>query len=113
MVRVVYEVEACRVRVEGHAGAGEFGRDPVCAAVSALCLTLAENGSALGGQAVLEPGRAEICCPGAEAAFEAVCRGFAWLAREFPEYVSYTREGEFTGATSIEIVGADAPAAIL
>ena len=91
MVRVVYEAETCRVRVEGHAGAGEFGRDPVCAAVSALCLTLAENGSVLGGWAVLEPGRAEICCPGAEAAFEAVCRGFDYLAREFPEFVSYTK----------------------
>lgn len=40
MTRVIYEPERYHLRIEGHAGAGEAGCDPVCAGASALGFTL-------------------------------------------------------------------------
>ena len=69
MVEVCYHREYFRVVVDGHAGAGEYGYDLVCAAVSALCLTLAENMKRLQAQGVvrdvvadMKDGHAELSC---------------------------------------------------
>ena len=40
MTRVRYDRAGLRMRMEGHAGAGEYGRDIVCAAESILLLVL-------------------------------------------------------------------------
>ena len=40
MTRVQYDRAGLRMQMEGHAGAGEYGRDIVCAAESILLLVL-------------------------------------------------------------------------
>ena len=40
MTRVIYDLEGCSLRAEGHAGAGTKGEDIVCAALSILNWTL-------------------------------------------------------------------------
>ena len=69
MVEVCYHNEHFRVTVDGHAGSGEYGHDLVCAAVSALCITLGENVQQLKRQGVvrdvvveLKDGHAEVSC---------------------------------------------------
>ena len=103
MIHAVYWRELHRVTVEGHAHSGEPGKDLVCAAASALALTLAENAKALqaGGQArnavaELESGRAEISCNPASrfrsvatVIFDGVCMGFDALSRIYPDYIKY------------------------
>lgn len=95
MIRVEYDPRVPALTVRGHAGFCP-GTDPVCAGVSALVYTLAEN---LGerGQTVLLPGRAWVTapgCPGAAAVFDVVCRGLALMARHYPQCVSYRRRAE-------------------
>ena len=85
MTTVVYSPGDGLVSLRGHAGAGEKGRDPVCAALSILTYTLA----ALPGAGLrLGEGWAVVALPpGAPAA--AVCRGFALLAAAYPQNVCY------------------------
>ncbi len=103
MVTITYYRNAFRVTVSGHAGAGEYGKDPVCAAVSALTLTLGANVADLCLQENAEkpalltaPGAAEIACtpkPGmAEVTtlmFDTVCQGFSLLQRLYPKQVCF------------------------
>lgn len=107
MIHVVYHREYNRVTVEGHAGRGEQGHDLICAAASILALTLASNveriaGSGMAGEPVmiLDEGKAEISCkPGSKykyataMVFDTVCEGFALLAADYPEYISYEIRG--------------------
>ena len=95
------EAEGLSLRLRGHAGSGEPGRDLICAGVSALVLALREELLHLEGQGALrlrtlrlEPGDAEIRCepvPGREeavkVAFDTVLRGLRLLERLFGEYV--------------------------
>lgn len=73
------------MEVEGHAGAGEYGKDPVCAAVSTLVLTLLEN----------VPGRAGYgsarCEGGGREAYEVIWRGFRVLEEICPDNVRCER----------------------
>lgn len=104
MIRVVYHKKYNRVTVNGHARSDEYGRDLVCASVTALVLTLAENVQAMAGggyvtgkpEITLEEGRAEICCTPVRRfkavvtmIFDAVCLGLEKLAQAYPEYVQY------------------------
>ena len=71
MTRVRYDRAGLRMRMEGHAGAGEYGRDIVCAAESILLLVLERQLQELEGEnrvsVVKRPGAAEIsCCPARE-----------------------------------------------
>ena len=89
------------LRIRGHAGSGEPGRDLICAGVSALVLALREELLHLEGRGALrfrtlrlEPGDAEIRCdavPGGEeaveTAFGTVVRGLRLLERLFGEHV--------------------------
>ena len=103
MIQVVYYRPYNRLTIEGHALAGEPGKDLVCAGCSALAYTLAANVGNLenNGQVKdvivkLEPGKAEISCrPRTKYTamvariFEAVCVGFEMLAASNPQYISY------------------------
>lgn len=103
MINVVYDKQANSLTVTGHAGAGKKGEDIVCAAVSALVLTLAENirdlhrtGTAKHCFVQVRDGAAELSCTptrGLEAVvqcvFGAVCCGFALVQEMHPKYVSY------------------------
>lgn len=76
--------------VEGHAGFAERGKDVVCAGVSALVCTLAENLRRAGGQAALSPGRAELRWQEgteAEETVEAFGLGLGQLAVAYPECI--------------------------
>ncbi len=103
MIRVVYHPKYFRVSVRGHARSGEPGRDLVCAAASALAVTMAENVTAMERagqvrelQVTLRSGLAEVCCvpraghrATARLVMNAVCLGWERLAREYPEFLSY------------------------
>lgn len=103
MIQVLYQPKYFRISVRGHARSGEPGRDLVCAAVSALAVTLAENVTAMerAGQLravelTLRPGLAQVQCQprsGSRATtklvLNAVCLGLERLSREYPEYLSY------------------------
>ncbi len=107
MIHVTFYRAYNRVVVEGHAGAGPEGHDLVCAAVSAIALTLAGNVSYMEAQGAvhgvtikLEEGNAEIQCTpyrrykdSAQQIFRAVCVGFELLATKYPEHISYGVRG--------------------
>lgn len=77
--------------IDGHAGAGEYGSDVICAAVSALTVTLAERlrrsdtktGSGWAMIPYSRRARRER-----ESAEFAIC-GYRLLAEKFPENVHY------------------------
>lgn len=107
MVKIKYVRQYNRVCVEGHAQAGSKGEDLICAAVSILTRTLAENArqmekAGLTGRVSIEieDGHAYVRCPakyGSQATvssiMQAVCAGYQILADEFPEHVSFTVRG--------------------
>ena len=69
--------------MSGHAGAGEPGRDIVCAALSILVYALVASGA----EGRVERGEAELLLPDRDVDV-ALC-GFRLLAESYPEYVSY------------------------
>jgi uncharacterized protein YsxB (DUF464 family) len=98
MIEVTYYRQHNRVTVKGHAGSGPEGHDLVCAAVSALALTLAGNVSHMEAQEAvrnvvinLKEGNAEIQCTpyrrykdSVEQIYQAICVGFELLATKYP-----------------------------
>lgn len=107
MINVTYHRLFNRVTVEGHAGNGPKGHDLVCAAVSAIALTLAGNVSYMESQEAvhgviikLDEGNAEIQCTSyrrykdsVEQIFRAICVGFELLSTKYPENISYSVRG--------------------
>lgn len=107
MIEVTYYRQYNRVTVKGHAGSGPEGHDLVCAAVSALALTLAGNVSYMEAQEAvrnvvinLKEGDAEIQCTpyrrykdSVEQIFRAICVGFELLATKYPKNISYDVRG--------------------
>lgn len=91
MIRITRVSPAC-VTLEGHACSDVYGKDLVCAAVSALALTLAANVENLeGAEILLEPGNSRISCsPDAAGMFDCICKGFQLLAEKFPEHVYFS-----------------------
>ena len=98
MTRVRYDRAGLRMRMEGHAGAGEYGRDIVCAAESILLLVLERQLQELEGEnrvsVVKRPGAAEVsCCPAREKnlrcrdLFETVFLGYQLLENMYPAHV--------------------------
>ena len=105
MTRISYDREGLRLTMEGHAGAGSYGADPVCAALSMLMMTLQRRMEDRAEQALptfsRRPGRFEIRCDpedGAEAlcreSFDTAAAGFALLAENRPEFVSFRQTEE-------------------
>ena len=107
MIRVTYYRQYNRVTVEGHAGSGPKGHDLICAAVSALALTLAGNvfymetqEAVYGVVTKLEEGNAEIQCTpyrrykdSVAQIFRSICVGFELLATKYPENIFYEVRG--------------------
>ena len=103
MIQVNYHRQYNRVTVEGHAGSGPEGHDLVCAAVSALAVTLAANVSYMEAQEAvhgviikLDEGNAEIQCTAyrrykdsVAQVFRSICVGFELLATKYHENISY------------------------
>lgn len=83
MTRVEYSPAARRLRLTGHAGAGERGSDPVCAALSILVYALLDAGA----EGELSPGAAELTLPDRDVDV-ALC-GFRLLAENFPQNVEF------------------------
>ena len=88
MTRVEYSPAARRLRLTGHAGAGERGSDPVCAALSILVYALLDAGA----EGRVERGEAELL-PDRDVDV-ALC-GFRLLAESYPEYVSYKEMNDY------------------
>ena len=107
MIEVTYYKQYNRVTVRGHAGAGPEGHDLVCAAVSAITLTLAGNVAYMESQEAvrnviteLKEGNAEIQCTAnrrykdsVAQIFRAICVGFELLATKYPENILYEVRG--------------------
>lgn len=107
MIEVIYYREHNRLTVKGHAHSNEYGRDLVCAAASALALTLAANVGNMASKdyvtaytTILEPGDAEISCnprtryrDSVKQVFMSVCVGFEILADQYPDFISYSVRG--------------------
>jgi uncharacterized protein YsxB (DUF464 family) len=103
MVRVVYHRDCHRVGVTGHAQSDERGKDLICASVSILVYTLAdyvkkaeEEKRVWCSVTYLEEGDAIISCSPnfgqsktITTVFDAICRGFELLARDYPDNISY------------------------
>ena len=103
MIEVTYYRQYNRVTVKGHAGSGPEGHDLVCAAVSALALTLAGNVAYMESQEAvyssiikLDEGDAEIQCTpyrrykaSVEQVLRSICVGFELLATKYPGNISY------------------------
>ena len=98
MTRVRYDRAGLRMQMEGHAGAGEYGRDIVCAAECILLLVLERQLQELEGEnrvsVVKRPGMAEVsCCPAREKTlrcrdvFETVFLGYQLLENMYPAHV--------------------------
>ena len=90
-----YYDESFSVRIEGHAGYAEFGKDIVCAGISALTGALAERVGKLcyRHEIDLQSGHAYIT--GSSEAYEAystVVGGYKLIESTYPEYV-HVEEG--------------------
>jgi len=105
VIEIVYHAKYNRVTVKGHAKSDEPGKDIVCAAASMLATTLADNVYALYDSGAirefgvrLDAGDAEIMCvPMAgyrnmiRIVYEALTLGFAHLAQDEPDYVTFSK----------------------
>ena len=105
MTRISYDRDELKMDIVGHAGAGEYGKDTVCAALSILAMTLEkrlEYSAELFLPAVEKsPGRITLFCRAGEdeeekcrEVFDTVFTGFLLLAENCPQYVSADQSGE-------------------
>lgn len=105
MLRIAYltRKEDLVLSLEGHAGAGRWGSDIVCAAASILAYTGAAAAQQLyregqlqqRPQIKLKPGSARIVVENADAArsmLDVICTGYALLAVRYPKNVLLIRE---------------------
>ena len=98
MINVSIDTSGCReIKLKGHAGAGEIGKDIVCAAVSALFRTLAyslnQSGLLYECSDNLDPDEGiTISTTNSRAfpVFDYTINGLKMLSEEAPEYVSFT-----------------------
>lgn len=103
MVEITYSRKRHRLTAAGHAGSGQPGQDLVCAAVSALVLTLSANVAELAIDGKLrrhllrlEEGDSWIACisqpklePVVTMIFDTVCSGFELLQTLYPDHIRY------------------------
>ncbi len=86
MTRVRYDPAAPEMEFSGHAGAGAYGKDPVCAALSMLMYTLLEALPAEETERYLADGSCRVR-GGAAGTYEVIAAGLRLLAAEYPEHV--------------------------
>ena len=111
MVEITYDRQRHRLTAMGHAAAGRKGEDLVCAAVSALVLTVSANVAELAiTEEVRRPvlqlrdGDSRISCvpapemiPVVTMIFDTVCSGFELLQTLYPENIRYHIVGQRLG----------------
>ncbi|MBR6548089.1 MAG: ribosomal-processing cysteine protease Prp [Clostridia bacterium] len=108
MVQIDLDVKGCRLRVQGHAGTAPYGQDLVCAALSALTLSVAENVKCAHTKSRLKmPPRIAVgegeclvtCQPkrryrtALREQFDQWAVAFALMARLFPERIQFRKKG--------------------
>ena len=107
MIEVRFDKTIPSLKVMGHAGSEEYGRDLICAGASTLVWTLAENIRYLEMSGYLRScdirvgrGDAFISCDAKQEyraqigrIFESICVGFEILADKYPDFISYRLEG--------------------
>lgn len=98
MTRVIYDLEGCSLRAEGHAGAGTKGEDIVCAALSILNWTLISAAEEFNLHLFLDEknGISEVWCDPEEKdeercrfLFDTMAAGYQMLGERFPEHVHF------------------------
>ncbi|MGM9642341.1 MAG: ribosomal-processing cysteine protease Prp [Eubacteriales bacterium] len=103
MIKVIYDRNATKLTVEGHADSGEVGHDLVCASVSILVYTLASFAKNTHKARQIKKLKIRLDAGDAEVSFkakrkykaaitlvcDAICAGFEILARNYPENLSY------------------------
>lgn len=112
MINVSFEAEKKTVTmmVTGHAKSAEAGRDLICAAVSALVITLAQNARFLEARKmlkeapgiVLSEGASEVTCTAKTKesfrdviyTYHVIQRGMMVLAHNYPQYIAVKTFGE-------------------
>ena len=105
MTESTYEPGALKISMEGHAGAGEYVKDTVCAALSILAQTLerrlTDDAEMFLPAVEKEPGRMSIFCRAGEESeercreiFDTVFAGFLLLAENYPQFVNTRVTGE-------------------
>ena len=98
MINIIYDRPAHCVTIDGHALSGDPGKDLVCAAVSTLAFTLAQNLMMIDEDPAirLDQGFAKLKashhgeydkCVGM--IFDTICIGFEMLAENYPGNVEY------------------------
>lgn len=103
MTRIVYDRQTLRLDMEGHAGAGEKGTDPVCAALSMLGMTLERRTREMAEHflptVTRSPGRLSIACqPESDweercrECFDTVAAGLELLAEEKADFVCFWQD---------------------
>ena len=107
MIEIIFYRKYARVTAKGHAQTAEKGKDLVCAGVTTLMYTLAENAQHMANMGKvrdpvikLEEGDAEVGVTTragyiamTELIFQTVCVGFRILAEMYPEAVHYEVHG--------------------
>lgn len=103
MINVRIDVEGMRLEVKGHAGYAPAGHDIICAAVSTLAYTLAQNLALTlcmdeysaqfeDGYAYIEANPPETSAEQCRGIFMTIANGFAMLAAQYGQYIQF--EGE-------------------
>lgn len=99
MTRVRYHPEEYHLSVEGHAGAGAYGEDVVCAGISVLSFTLIQAAEEFNMHLYLNEtdGSLDVrCYPDEEDEercrflFNVLADGFDMMAAKYPEYIKFT-----------------------
>lgn len=113
MTRAVYDREELRMSLEGHAGAGVKGQDPVCAALSMLAMALErrvkEREEEYLPAVSRSPGRVVIACSpepewedSCRECFDTVAAGLALLAEELPGFVAFRQNERESGEEGLQ-----------
>ena len=103
MIQIRIDVEGMRLEIEGHAGYAPPGQDIICAAVSALTYTLAQNlaltlhseeyaATFEDGYARIEAHPSLITEDRCRDLFMTIANGYAMLAAQYDQYIQF--EGE-------------------
>ena len=100
MLKITYTEgeESLCIRLEGHAGAGKWGKDIVCAAASILAYTAAASARQLYREGKLtsapyvrlQPGDALLemeICPETENLMNVIRNGYTMLSLRYPKFV--------------------------
>lgn len=103
MISIRIDVEGMRLQIEGHAGYAPEGQDIICAGVSTLAYTLAQNLALTldhsdytaeldKGRAYIEARPPETSAEQCRGIFMTIANGLNMLAAQYDQYIQF--EGE-------------------